>query len=222
MTEVSIPIAFGAGFLSFASPCVLPLVPIYIGNLGGVVSLSTEAKRRPIVLHTISFVAGFSIVYIIIGTLIGLLGTYLPTELLRTIGGAIIILFGILLIAAVKVPRLSYWMHFSRPFWGSVGYLRSALMGVVFAFFVQSCTGPILGSIYTLALNEQAAWQGAYLSAAYALGLGIPFIIVGLTLGTSLRVIRWLNRRSNIVSVISGLLLITVGILMLMGILISE
>lgn len=215
MTDVSLPVAFGAGIVSFISPCVLPLVPIYLANLGGAASLSAEAKRWPIFSHSISFVAGFTIVYTAIGASVGIIGVFFPPDLLRTIGGAIIILFGILLIAAMKVPWLNYWMHLSRPFWGNVGYLRSALMGIVFAFGIGPCTGPILGVIYTLAITEQTAWQGAYLLAAFSLGLGIPFIAVGLALGSSLPVIRWLRRRSSVISIISGILLIIVGILLL-------
>jgi cytochrome c-type biogenesis protein len=215
MTEVSIPVAFSAGVLSFASPCVLPLVPIYLANLGGVVSLSAEAKRWSIFFHSISFVAGFTIVYTVIGASVGLIGVFFPPDLLRIIGGATIILFGILLIAALKVPWLNYWMHFNRPFWGKVGYLRSALMGVVFAFGIGLCTGAVLGGILALAMTEQTAWQGAYLLAAYSLGLGIPFIIVGLVLDRALPVVKWLRRRSTAISIFSGILLIVVGILML-------
>ena len=84
MTEVSYPIAFGAGIAAFISPCVLPLVPIYIANLGGVVSLSAEAKRRNILLHTISFIIGFSIIYTIVGAAAGLFGRFFPPNILRT------------------------------------------------------------------------------------------------------------------------------------------
>jgi cytochrome c-type biogenesis protein len=215
MTDPSLPIAFGAGLVSFVSPCVLPMVPIYLANLGGAAALSPEAKRRIIFLHAISFVAGFSIVFIVLGASMGLIGAVFPTDLLRTIGGAILLLFGLFLLAATRIPWLNYEMRLSKSFGGSTGYLRSLLMGGAFSLGWTPCVGPILGGILTMAAASQTAWQGVYLLAAYSLGLGIPFIAVGLALGAALPVIRWLRRRSNVISIISGILLIAIGILML-------
>ena len=215
MTEVSLPVAFGAGVVSFISPCVLPMVPIYLANLGGAAALSSEAKRRTIFLHAISFVAGFSIVFIGLGASLGLLGVVFPVDVLRIIGGVVLLLFGLFLLAATRIPWLNYEIRLSKSFGGSTGYLRSVLMGAAFSLGWTPCVGPILGGILMLAMTEQTAWQGAYLLAAYSLGLGIPFIAVGLALGAALPVIRWLRRRSNAISIISGILLIAVGILML-------
>ena len=215
MTDVSVPVAFGAGVVSFASPCVLPMVPIYLANLGGAAVLSDEAKRRTIFLHAISFVAGFSIVFIGLGASLGLLGIVFPVDVARIIGGVVLLLFGLFLLAATRLPWLNYEVHVSKSFRGSTGYLRSLLMGGAFSLGWTPCVGPILGGILMLAMTEQTAWQGAYLLAAYSLGLGIPFIAVGLALGAALPVIRWLRRWSNIISIISGILLIVIGILML-------
>ncbi len=216
MSDPSLPVAFVAGVLSFLSPCVLPLVPIYLANLGGAVSLSVEAKRWTIFLHAISFVAGFSIVFIGVGASLGLIGVVLPTNVLRITGGVILILFGLFLLAAIKIPQLNYYeFRLRRSFGGSTGYLRSALMGAVFSVALGPCTGPIIGGILLLAWNAQTAWKGAYLLAAYSLGLGIPFIAVGLALGAALPILKWLRRWSNIISIISGILLIGVGIVML-------
>ncbi|HUU62532.1 MAG TPA: cytochrome c biogenesis protein CcdA [Dehalococcoidia bacterium] len=215
MTDPSLPIAFGAGVAAFISPCVLPLVPIYLANLGGAAALSAEARRWTIFLHAISFVVGFSVVYIGLGASVGLIGVFFRPDLLRIIGGVIIILFGLYLLAAMKIPWLNYEIRLSRPFWGNVGYLRSALMGAVFSVGIGTCAYGTLGLILTMSANSQTAWKGAYLLAAYSMGLGIPFIAVGLALGASLPVIRWLRRRSNVISIISGILLIAIGILML-------
>ena len=215
MTDVSVPVAFGAGVVSFASPCVLPMVLIYLANLGGAAVLSDEAKRRTIFLHAISFVAGFSIVFIGLGASLGLLGIVFPVDVARIIGGVVLLLFGLFLLAATRLPWLNYEVHVSKSFRGSTGYLRSLLMGGAFSLGWTPCVGPILGGILMLAMTEQTAWQGAYLLAAYSLGLGIPFIAVGLALGAALPVIRWLRRWSNIISIISGILLIVIGILML-------
>ncbi len=215
MTDVSLPIAFGAGVVSFVSPCVLPLVPIYLANLGGAASLSADAKRWDMLLHATSFVAGFSIVFIGLGASVGLIGAVFPTDVLRTIGGIILLLFGLFLLAATRIPWLNYEMRLSRSFSGRTGYLRSILMGSAFSLGWTPCVGPILGGILTMAAASQTAWEGVYLLAVYSLGLGLPFIAVGLALGTALPVIRWFRRRSTIISIISGILLIAVGILML-------
>ena len=218
MSDVSLPIAFGAGIAAFVSPCVLPLVPIYIANLGGVVSLSAEAKRRTILLHTVSFVIGFSIVYAIVGAAVGLFGRFIPPDILRNAGGTILILFGIYLLAALKIPRLNFETPLSRPFWGKVGYLRSALMGAVFSVGIGSCTLPVIGAILNMAANSQTAWKGALLLIIYSLGLGLPFIAVGLALGSAQPVLRWLRKKSMWISIISSIMLIVIGSLMLANI----
>lgn len=218
MTEVSYPIAFGAGIAAFISPCVLPLVPIYIANIGGVVSLSAEAKRRTILLHTISFVIGLSIVYTLVGAAVGLFGRYIPPDILRIAGGSILILFGIYLLAALKIPRLNFEIHLNRTFRGKVGYLRSAIMGAIFSAGIGTCTLPTLGSILDIATTTQTAWKGALLLFIYSLGLGLPFIAVGLALGSLQPVIRWFRRHSTSTSIVSSILLIVLGSLMLANI----
>jgi cytochrome c-type biogenesis protein len=215
MSDYSLLVAFGAGVLSFLSPCVLPLVPVYVANLGGASSLSAQARRWAVFLHAISFVVGFSIVFIGLGVSVGLIGAVFPTGVLRIIGGAILLLFGLFLLAATRIPWLNYEMRLGRLFGGSTGYLRSVLVGAAFSLGWTPCVGPILGGILTMAATSQTAWKGLYLLAAYSLGLGLPFIAVGLALGAALPVIKWLRRRSNIISIVSGILLIAVGILML-------
>ena len=201
--------------LSFLSPCVLPLVPIYLANLGGAVSLSGEAKRWIILAHAVCFVAGFSVIFIVVGASLGLIGAMLPANVLRTVGGAVLIVFGLFLLAASRVSWLNYEMRLGGRLAGSTGYVRSALLGAAFALGWTPCVGPILGGILTLAATSQTAWKGVYLLAVYSLGLGLPFIAVGLALGAALPVVRWLRRWSGVVSIVSGILLIIVGILML-------
>ncbi|MDY6916986.1 MAG: cytochrome c biogenesis protein CcdA [Chloroflexota bacterium] len=213
--DVSIPAAFVAGVFSFLSPCVLPLVPVYLANLGGVTTLTAEAKRWTIFLHAVSFVAGFSIVFIAIGASAGLLGLFIPANVLRIVGGVVLILFGLFLIAATRVPWLNYEVRLGRALGGGAGHVRSILLGAAFGLGWTPCVGPILGGILTLAATSQTAWKGVYLLALYSLGLGIPFIAVGLALGAAMPVIRWLRRWSGVISIVSGLLLIVVGALML-------
>jgi cytochrome c-type biogenesis protein len=214
MEETSIFIAFGAGIGSFLSPCVLPLVPVYLGNLAGVSSLTPGARRWPPFLHAICFVAGFSLVFIALGASAGLIGAAISGVWLRKIAGSLLVVFGLFLIASQWVPWLNYEKRLERmP--GGTGYLRSILVGAIFSLGWTPCIGPILGGILSLASTSQTAWKGVYLLAAYSLGLGVPFLAAGLALGTALPVIRWLGRHSIIIALVSGLLLIAVGLLML-------
>jgi cytochrome c-type biogenesis protein len=218
MSDVSLPLAFGLGVAAFTTSCVLPLVPIYLANLGGVVSLSAEIKRRTLLLHTISFIIGFSVVYVILGSSVGLIGMFIPQDILRIVGGVTLIVFGIYFLVALKVPKLNMYTNFSRPFWGKVGYMRSTLMGVVFSVGIGPCTPDKLGIVLTWAGNSQTAWKGASYLLIYSLGLGLPFIIVALALGSAQPVLRWLRRRSRWISIISSIMLIVIGSLMLANI----
>jgi len=210
--------AFAAGILSFLSPCILPLVPVYLANIAGASVLTpTPPDRRHIFFHTISFIVGFSLVFIALGASLGLLGAAVPQGVLENVGGALLITFGIFLIAATKVPWLNYEKRLDFTRAKGTGYVRSLLIGVIFSLGWIPCVGPILGGILTLAANSQTAWQGVYLLLAYCLGLGLPFIAVGLALGTASRYIRWLSRHAFITSIVAAILLISVGILMLTG-----
>jgi len=218
MPAITFPIALAAGILSFLSPCVLPLVPVYIANIAGS-SVLTESPpgRGYILLHTISFIAGFSLVFIALGASLGLVGGMIPTRLWQNIGGVVLIIFGLFLIAAQKLPWLNYEKRLSPNQARGTGYLRSLGVGALFAFGWTPCVGPVLGGILTLAGSSQTAWQGVYLLLAYSLGLGIPFIVVGLALGAVSRYLRWLSRHALVTSIVSAALLVTIGILMLTG-----
>jgi cytochrome c-type biogenesis protein len=210
--------ALGAGVLSFLSPCILPLVPVYLANIAGSSVLTPDlADRRPVLFHTISFIVGFSLVFVALGASLGLLGAAVPQEVLEKVGGALLITFGIFLVAATKVPWLNYEKRLDFGKAKGAGYLRSLLIGVVFSLGWIPCVGPILGGILTLAASSQTVWQGVYLLLAYCVGLGLPFIVVGLALGAASRYIRWLSRHAFVTSIVAAVLLIGVGILMLTG-----
>jgi cytochrome c-type biogenesis protein len=210
--------ALGAGLLSFLSPCVLPLVPVYLANIAGSSVLAPDiADRRRVLLHTISFIVGFSLVFIALGASLGLLGAAVPQQLLEKVAGGLLIAFGIFLVAATKVPWLNYEKRLDFGRAKGTGYLRSLLIGVVFSLGWIPCVGPILGGILTLAASSQTVWQGVYLLLAYCVGLGLPFIAVGLALGAASRYIRWLSRHAFVTSIVAAVLLVGVGILMLTG-----
>jgi cytochrome c-type biogenesis protein len=210
--------ALGAGLLSFLSPCILPLVPVYLANIAGSSILAPDlADRRPVLLHTICFIVGFSLVFIALGASLGLLGAAIPQQVLDKVAGTLLITFGLFLIAATKVPWLNYEKRLDFGKAKGAGYLRSLLIGVIFSLGWIPCVGPILGGILTLAASSQTVWQGVYLLLAYCVGLGLPFIAVGLALGAASRYIRWLSRHAVVTSIVAAVLLIGVGILMLTG-----
>jgi cytochrome c-type biogenesis protein len=221
MEQISLLVAFGAGLLSFLSPCVLPLVPVYLASVCGPEILDSEASkgRGHIFFHSLSFVVGFTIVFTILGASVGLLGFTLGTNLAlsRTIAGGLLIAFGIFLLASLKIPWLNYERRLAPSLGTTAGYLRSLLIGAIFSLAWTPCVGPILGGILTLAWSSETAWHGAYLLATYSLGLGIPFLVIGVTFDSIRPLLRRIHRYSTWSYIVSGLLLIAVGILILTG-----
>jgi cytochrome c-type biogenesis protein len=221
MEQVSLLVAFGAGLLSFLSPCVLPLVPVYLGTVCGpeILEPGAQRKRLPVFFHSLSFVVGFSLVFIILGASVGLLGFSLGinTALTRYIAGGLLIAFGLFLLAALKVPWLNYEKRLAPSVGTTTSYLRSLIIGAVFSLAWTPCIGPVLGGILTLAWSSETAGQGAYLLAVYSLGLGLPFLIIGAAFDSIRPLLRRIHRYSTWSYVISGLLLIAVGILILTG-----
>jgi len=221
MTQISYIVAFSGGLLSFFSPCVLPLVPAYLANLAGVTAIDPQTRKSylPALFHSLAFVLGFSIIFTGLGASVGLIGTTITAHsvLLRQIAGGLIIAFGIFLIAAFKLPWLNYEKRLKTTASSSPGYLRSVGIGAAFALGWTPCIGPILGAILTLAWSTQTAAEGALLLAIYSLGLGIPFIILGLVWGAIMPLWKSINRYLGVISIVSGVLLIIVGILMLTG-----
>jgi cytochrome c-type biogenesis protein len=212
MDELSLGIAFVAGVLSFLSPCVLPLALVFIVNLAGASSLTPEISRWRTTFHAVSFVAGFSLVFTGLGASVGLIGAVIPIGLLYKIAGSVLVLFGLWLLAAPRIPWLNYEMRFKRSFGNRSGYLRSLGLGAAFALGWTPCVGPILAGILALASSAETAVQGGYLLLAYSLGLGVPFVAIGMAMGSAAPVIAWLSRRANMISILSGILLIAVGI----------
>ena len=219
--NVTYLMAFSAGLLSFISPCVLPLVPAYIANLAGTTAIEAETRtsRWPTLFHSLFFVLGFSLIFIVLGASVGLIGNVIIaySVLLRQIAAGIIILFGIFLIASYKLPWLNYEKRINFRMAGSRGYFRSVVIGAVFALGWTPCVGPILAAILIMAGMSQTVGQGALLLVLYSLGMGIPFIVIGLAWGVIMPLWKGINRHLGKISIISGILLIIVGILILIG-----
>jgi cytochrome c-type biogenesis protein len=221
LSDITYWTAIGAGLLSFFSPCVLPLVPAYIANLAGASAIDANEKRNiwPTFLHSVAFVLGFSFLFILMGGSAGLIGSAITAyaETLRIVSGIVVIIFGIFLIAAYKIPWLNYEKRVHLKGATNPGYLRSMLIGSAFAVGWTPCIGPILGSILFIASYTQETAKGALLLAAYSLGMGIPFLLIGLAWSYIMPFWKGLNRHLALISIISGVLLIIVGILILTG-----
>jgi len=221
--EVSVLIAFAAGFLSFISPCVLPLVPSYITYITGVSfqDLTDQEKRKKVkwttLIHSCLFILGFSTVFILMGASASYLGQILSKyqTWIMKIGGILIILLGIHFILQI-FPFLQIEKRFEmkkKP----LGYLGSFLVGIVFAAGWTPCIGPILSTILIYASTSQQMTTGIVLLASYSLGLGIPFLLASLAFNLFLSTFEKMRRYMKVVIFISGFFLIGVGILLLTG-----
>jgi cytochrome c-type biogenesis protein len=211
-------IAFGTGLLAFISPCVLPLVPVYLANVCGAEILESEASRSrfPILFHSLSFVAGFTLIFTALGAGVGLAGFALGShQLILKIGGSLLIVFGLFLLASLKFPWLNYEKRLAPSLGATTGYLRSLLIGALFSLAWTPCIGGLLGGALGVALISGSAGRGAYLMAIFSLGLGIPFLVIGVAFDYLRPLLKRIHRYSTWSYIVSGLLLITVGILIL-------
>ncbi len=211
-------VALGAGLLSFLSPCVLPLVPVYLASLYGPEIFDGSRHRRlPVFLHALCFVGGFFVVFVAMGVAAGLAGFALSSRvtLVRLLSGGLLVAFGAFILLALKVPWLNYEARLAPSRRVASGYLRSFLTGAVFTLAWTPCIGPVLGSIMTLAMASATALQGGYLLGVYAIGLGVPFLVIGAAFDTLSPVLQRIGRYSAWVSIVSGALLIAMGVLVL-------
>ena len=214
-------IAVAAGLLSFLSPCVLPIVPPYLAYMGGV-SVSemetTRAARRRVLLAAAMFVLGLSTVFLLLGFAFSALGRALLAwqDWFVLIAGLIVMVFGAHFLG---IFRLGFLDREARLDAGDAGgsAFGAYLLGLAFAFGWTPCLGPILGAILGLAASEADLWRGTTLLAAYALGLGIPFLLVAAFFPRLTGFMSWMKRHLDRIERISGLLLWTVGLLMVTG-----
>ncbi|MBI2830954.1 MAG: sulfite exporter TauE/SafE family protein [Chloroflexi bacterium] len=219
MEQISLLVAFGAGLASFLSPCVVPLVPTYFGSLCGPQVLEAEGQRNrlPVFLHSLSFVAGFTLVFVLLGVGAGFFGAIIGSYLVlsRKIAGILLLVFGVLMLAALKVRWLNFEKRFAPSLGNTTGYSRSFLIGAIFPVAWIPCTSWQLGSILTLAGASETASQGGFLLAVYSLGLGLPFLIIGAAFASLAPLLRRIQRYSRVIYIIGAAMLITVGILIL-------
>ena len=218
--SVGLLVALMAGVLSFLSPCVLPLVPSYLSFVTGMSleELQAGVDRRATLLHSLLFVAGFSIIFITLGASASFLGAFLRyyEVWIARIGGALIIVLGLHLTGVFKIAPLMRERRIhvkDRP----AGYLGTIGVGAAFGAGWTPCIGPVLGAILTLAGTQDTVWAGVSLLSSYSLGLAIPFLVSALALSWFLGVFSRFRRFLPLVEKASGVLLILMGLLLMTG-----
>lgn len=217
--SVGIALAFSAGLFSFLSPCVLPLFPSYLSFITGMsvsdltVGLSAAARRR-VLLHALLFVLGFSLVFVALGASFSAAGQFLlgHRDAIRRVGGVLIVVLGLYIAGVFRIGflgRTLQWQVREKP----AGFLGSLAVGVTFAIGWTPCVGPILGAILSLAATAETVERGVGLLVAYSAGLGVPFLLSALALGSFLDLFRRYRALLPAVERAAGVLLVVVGIL---------
>lgn len=216
---VSIGLAFAAGAVSFVSPCVLPLAPVYLANLTGTALHDTKSKHRGLstLLHAFLFVFGFSAIFILLGALVGWLGLGIREHLTLAsrVAGGVVIVFGLHMTGIIRIPLLHRTLRPDFDPHTRYGFARSGLLGAGFGLGWTPCIGPTLGAILSLGINTGQVGESALLLAVYSAGLGIPFLALGAAVGPVTAAFKRLSRFMRPLEWASGGLLIAAGVLLL-------
>ena len=211
----AVPIAIAAGLLSFLSPCVLPLVPGYLGYVSGVTS-GRERTRGRMLLGVGLFVAGFSAVFLAVSLLVGTVGMFVTeyTDLILRIAGVVVIVMGI-----VFIGQVSFLQRTLKPGWQPrTGLIGAPLLGIVFAVGWTPCVGPTLIAVQSMVLDQGNLGRALIVGLAYCIGLGIPFLLVAVGFGWVGGSVAWVKRHIRAINIAGGALLIVIGLLMVSGI----
>ena len=222
MTEVNAFVAFAAGVFSFLSPCVLPLIPSYLSFVSGVSledmrgAQAAARVRTRVVLNSVAFIFGFSLVFVSLGASASFLGGLFLgyRNVIRLAGGLFVLLVGLYLVGVFKIALLERYLQINlkdKP----AGYLGSVLVGITFAVAWTPCVGPVLGAVLALAGASGEVGRGIFLLLSYAAGLALPFFLSALAVNSFLQFSQRFRRYINAVHVMGGVLLIIVGILLI-------
>jgi cytochrome c-type biogenesis protein len=222
--DLTIGVAFVGGLASFLSPCVFSLVPAYIGYLSGRSMASdgsetVKISRWETFGHGLAFVFGFSLVFITLGAAASAIGSLLAdlSYYIARIGGAVVIVFGLHMTGIIRIPFLAYELKPQNNLDRGRSFFSSALIGIFFSAGWTPCTGPVLASIYTLAVEQHSLAVGVKMLAAYSTGLAIPFLAAALGLGWVTFLLRRFRKLTHYVEVTMGVILIILGFMLLLG-----
>jgi cytochrome c-type biogenesis protein len=223
--DISFLVAFGAGILSFITPCVLPLIPPYISYITGLTidelkneSGMTPAARNRLLLNSLIFVLGFMVVFILLGAAATAIGSFLlkKSHILSRIAGVIIVIFGLHMTGIIRLNFLLYEKRFDAKV-GALSFFPIFIMGAAFAFGWTPCIGPILAGILAYAGTQQQLWRGILLLLAFSLGLGIPFVLTALAINRFFAFFIRIKKYFRAIEIVSGILLIGIGVLIFFG-----
>jgi cytochrome c-type biogenesis protein len=224
MEGVSLFAAFAAGIISFISPCILPLIPMYISFISGLsleeIRTGTDRKQvlTRVTISSILFVLGFSIIFISLGASATFVGRFMLSRLamLSKIAGVVIIIMGLHIAGVFRIGFLNYEKRFhlsSRP----AGFLGPFLVGLAFALGWTPCIGPVLGTILAYSGSQEKVWQGILLLSMYSLGLGIPFLLTGISINAFLSLLKKIQRYYRGIEIFVGVCLVFMGVLFITG-----
>jgi cytochrome c-type biogenesis protein len=214
-TSLGLTIAFGAGLLSFLSPCVLPLIPSYVTFITGLSLEDVQKARRAALIHSLLFVLGFTLIFLALGATATALGQLLGYQRvwITRVGGVLIIVFGLYMLGVFNISLFSQErrIHIANK---PIGYLGTLLVGIAFGAGWTPCIGPILGSILTYAASSADLSRGIWLLLAYSLGLAVPFLLSAIAVERFLDFFSRMKRQMGWITRTSGVLMIGIGILM--------
>ena len=208
-------ISFLEGIITFISPCLLPMLPIYLSYFAGG---REERSTKKTMWNAVGFVLGFSFVFIMLGALAGTLGSLLIKyrTVVNIVTGAVVVVFGLNFLGVFK---LNIFKGMNRRVSGEVGFFSSALFGMIFSIGWTPCVGAFLGSALMLASQQGSALKGIVMLLCYSLGLGIPFVISAFLIDKLRGAFNWIKKNYKIIKIVCGILLVLVGILMMTGLL---
>ncbi len=217
---IAIPIALLAGLISFASPCILPLVPGYLGFVGGFAGGDGEGatdrrNRSRLLLGVFLFVLGFSAVFVTFGLVFGVAGLLLKQwmDIITRVAGVIVIIMGL-----VFIGQFTFLQRTITPRWRiTAGIAGAPILGLVFGLGWAPCIGPTLTAVLALSMDGGSPARGAVLGAVYCLGLGVPFLLVALGFGWVSGSVAWLRRNIRVINIVGGAVLVLIGMLMVTG-----
>ncbi|HOV22471.1 MAG TPA: cytochrome c biogenesis protein CcdA [bacterium] len=216
----SLGISFVAGVLSFLSPCILPLIPIYISYITGISIEQLQEPKNTLKIFIISlfFISGFTLIFVLMGASATAIGNFIlkKKNILRIIGGIIIIIFGLHLTGILKIKKLYTEKRIVLKN-KKTGYLSSFLLGMAFSAGWTPCVGPVLSSILIIAANEKTVFRGIILLFTYSIGIGIPFLITSLLLNKLLNFFNKIKKHYRVIEIIMGFLLVILGVLFLLN-----
>ncbi|WEK12593.1 MAG: cytochrome c biogenesis protein CcdA [Candidatus Microbacterium phytovorans] len=214
---IAIPIAALAGLVSFLSPCVLPLVPGYLGFLGGATSARPAREGRGrLLLGVALFILGFTLVFVAMGVLAGTLGRFFLQygDLLTRVLGVVVIVMGLVFVGVFGVAQRTLKPQVRS----GLGLVGAPLLGIAMGIGWAPCIGPTYTAILSISLTQADPWRAVVLAVAYSLGLGIPFLLIALGVGWAARSTAFFRRHIRVVNIVGGVLLIVLGLLMVTGV----